>query len=237
MSMALMLSVPIVARCCRIPVRIASLSLPCFLHAPAVSPRIRPKRFMLCPFLRHQILRDQSFCASCRSQAVGHERQIVQPYSGGVEQSVPNGRSDGHNGRLARASRWNVFPVEENRLDFGHIAESRHAISCKTRIQDATVLEFNGFEERPAETLNNRANNLIAQTIRIDNGAAFERFGDLHDAHATGSTIDSNFSASCDITTLLKAAGDPKALTSMRFLLRPAEGFRSSFQNGAQARV
>src|SRR6266566_4719333 len=50
--MALIFKVPMAFRCCRMPERMAALSLDCFLHAlgprsPAASTRAKTKRFML----------------------------------------------------------------------------------------------------------------------------------------------------------------------------------------------
>src|ERR1700745_680894 len=52
MTMALIFKVPMAFRCCKIPERMAALSLACFLHAlgprsPAASTRAKTKRFML----------------------------------------------------------------------------------------------------------------------------------------------------------------------------------------------
>ena len=105
------------------------------------------------------------------------------------------------------------------------------------RILDAAVFEFDGFEERAAQTLNHRADDLIAQSIGIDDGATFECFHQANDAHGAGCAVDGHFCAGGNVAALFEASCETEALPFLRFLSRPAEGFRSGIQHAAQTRV
>src|SRR5204862_1710733 len=99
-----------------------------------------------------------------------------------------------HDGCLASSGGGNVFAIEQDGLDFGNIAEARHAVACEVRILYPAVFEFDSFEECAAQPLNHRSDHLVAQTIRVDDGAAFERFNQTHDAHRAGGLVHRHFS-------------------------------------------
>src|SRR2546425_13178875 len=105
------------------------------------------------------------------------------------------------------------------------------------RVLDAAVFKFDGLEERSTQPLNHRASHLVAQAIRIDDGAAFERFDQSRDAHDARSLFHRYFREGRYVTALLKTAGDSESLSLLRFLARPAEGFRRSFQHSAHAGI
>src|SRR5260370_38644578 len=92
--------------------------------------------------------------------AIRSERQAVEADAGSVENGVANGRRDAQHGRLTSACGWNVFPVDQDGFNFGHIAEARHAIAREVRIRNSAILEFDRFEKPPAHPLNNCANRL-----------------------------------------------------------------------------
>src|SRR5260370_32144083 len=104
-----------------------------------------------------------------------------------------------------------MFAMEGEGLGFGDMGEARDAVARETRIGDAAVFELDGFEERAAEALNICADDLIAQAIGIDDGAAFERGYEANDADGAGLFVDSNFRAGCHITSLFIATGDSEA--------------------------
>jgi len=54
------------------------------------------------------------------------------------------------------------------------------------------MIKLDGFEERAAETLDIRADDLVAQAVGIDDGAAFES-GDRRTTRTLPSGVDSNF--------------------------------------------
>src|SRR5436309_2500375 len=61
------------------------------------------------------------------------------------------------------------------------IAETRHTVIGKMRIQNSSVLEVNGFEQSAASGLYHCAFDLITQAIRVDDRAALEGFHHAHD--------------------------------------------------------
>src|SRR6266700_7889458 len=105
------------------------------------------------------------------------------------------------------------------------------------RVLDSAVFKLDGFEERATQPLNDGSDHLVAQTIRVDNGAAFERLDNSHDAHCPGSAVDRDLGAGGNVAALLVARRDTEALTHLRFLARPAKRFRGGFEHGAQPRV
>src|SRR5207249_5167867 len=113
---------------------------------------------------------------------------------------------------LAGPCRRDVLAIQQNRFDFRDVAESRQAISCEMRILNAAVFEFDGLEERPSQPLNHRANDLVAQTIRIDNRAAFERLDQAYHTHRSRSLVHHYFGERCDVTALLVTARDSESL-------------------------
>src|SRR6266849_5168606 len=144
-SMAVILRVPTAMRCCMIPVRMASLSLGCFLHPPptksaAASPKAKAIRFMRESFPNpggrfiSSILR--------RPKPVGNHWQIVEANASGIKDGIADGRRHSHDGSFARARRRKIFPVQQYRLDFRHVAEPRHAIAGEMRVLDAAVFKF-----------------------------------------------------------------------------------------------
>src|ERR1700694_3449935 len=130
--------------------------------------------------------------ASSFLKAVGDEGQRVQAGAAGVKDGVTDGRSDSHDGRFAGPCWSDVFTVEENSFDFGDIAEPRNAIARETWVGDTTVSEFDGFKECAAEALNTCADDLVAQTVGIDDSAAFEGGDKGQDSERTGIFVDSD---------------------------------------------
>src|SRR5258708_33484261 len=102
--------------------------------------------------------------------AVRSQRQAVEADAGGVEDSVADGRRDSQHGRLTSACGWNIFPVNQARFNFGHIAEAPNTITREVRICNSAILEFDRFEKRLAHPLNNCGHHLIPQTVALDDG-------------------------------------------------------------------
>src|SRR5882724_2008580 len=183
-------------------------------------------------------LSDGSLLSSCGLysswQPIWNHRQIVEANAGGVEDGVTDGRRHGHDGRFSGTGRRQIFAIKQDGFDFRNIAESRYAIVREMRILDAAVFEFDGFEERAAQTLNHRADDLVAQSVGIDDGAAFECFHQANDAHGAGYAVDGYFRTGDHVAAFLVATRKTAAFAPWNFLLRiPAEGFRSGVQDGA----
>src|SRR6266446_10843875 len=102
------------------------------------------------------------------------------------------------------------------------------------RVLDAAVFKLDGFEERATQPLNDGSDHLVAQTIRVDDGAAFERLDNSHDAHCPGSAVDRHFGTRSHVAALLVATSKTESLPVLRFLARPAKRFRRGFEHGAQ---
>ena len=105
------------------------------------------------------------------------------------------------------------------------------------RVLDVPILEFDGFEERSAQPLNDRAYHLIAQPIGIDDRSAFERFDGAHNAHTAGCAVHRNFGARGHVAPFLGATSQAEPLSLLRFLPRPAAGFCGSFQYSTHPHV
>src|ERR1700756_4750535 len=153
-----------------------------------------------------------------------------------MEDGVADGGCHSHYRRFAGACWSDVFAIEKDGLDVGDVAEARDAVAGEMRIGDAAVLKFDGFKERAAETLNVRADDLIAEAVGIDDGAAFESGDQAHDANCSRVFVHGDFGAGGYVTSLFVSGGDAEA--AIFFLrLRPAECFRGSFQDGTEPGV
>src|SRR6476660_9130025 len=146
------------------------------------------------------------------SQSVRNHRQILETNAGSVEDGVADGRRNGHDGRFAGTGGRQILPIEQDGFDFGDILESRHAIAREMRILDAAVFEFDGFEERTAQPLNHRADDLVPQSVGIYDGAALECFDQANDAHGTGRAVGGYFGTTGNVAALFKAGGETEAL-------------------------
>src|SRR5712672_1285287 len=161
---------------------------------------------------------------------------MVQALLGGVEDGVANGWGNRHYRRFAGSGGSDVFAIDKDSLDFGDVAEARDAIPGEARISDAAMVEFDGFEERAAEALDIRADDLIAQPIGIDDGTAFERGDQAHYAHAVCAIVDGDLGARRYVTSLLVSSSDAEA-ASCCFCARPAETLCRRFEDGAETGV
>src|SRR5712691_1541881 len=198
------------------------------------------------PGCEHKMLHARILCNSTETvhsvilrglKSIGNHWQIVETNAGGVKNGIADGRRHGHDRRLAGAGGRNIFTIQQDGFDFRHVAEARHAIARETRILDAPVFKFDGFKERPAEPLNHRANHLVAQSIRVDDSAALERFDKPDYADSARLLAYHNFRAGRHVTALLIAAREPESLPFLRFLAWPAKGLRRSLQHRAEAGI
>jgi len=152
MSMALIFRVPTAVRCCMMPGANGVVVARLFLHPPtsksvAVSPKAKRMRFMreFFPIRRRRFIR---FILRWR-KSVGNHRQIVErmpvaskialPMAGPQPDRASPAPAEGRSLRSSRVAR------------FLQVAEPRHAIAGETRIIDAAVFKFDGFEERSAK--------------------------------------------------------------------------------------
>src|SRR5260370_12347922 len=118
---------------------------------------------------------------------------MVEANAGGVKDGIADGGGYGHDRSLAGARGRKILAVKQDRFDFRHVAEPRHGIAGETPILDAAVFKFDGFEESAAQPLNHRAYHLVAQTSRVYDGAAFERFDQSHNANGARFLIHGYF--------------------------------------------
>jgi len=84
------------------------------------------------------------------------------------------------------------------------------------------------IESALASAWNHRADHLVAQTIRVYDGAAFERLHHARNAHCSRSLIHCYFGKGCHIAALLVAARDSESLPLLRFLARQPNDFALS---------
>src|SRR5580700_8240862 len=89
-----------------------------------------------------------------RGQTVRNQRQSSKPDSSGVEDGVADRWGYPHDRCFAGTCRWKILAIQEDSFDIRDVPETRNAIARKTRIRNAAILEFDGFEKRPAQSLN-----------------------------------------------------------------------------------
>src|SRR5262249_52362141 len=114
------------------------------------------------------------------------------------------------------------------------VAEARRAVTRKARVENLAVLEINRFEQRAADALDDRAFDLIPQSVGVDDGAAFKGRHDAHELHLAAGAVHGDLGAVGHVTGFLEAAGDPEAMIRRGFRFAPTESFRRRFQHGAQ---
>src|SRR5262249_59939289 len=156
---------------------------------------------------------------------LGSEGHRAMAHPGCVEKGVAHGGRDGHDGSFACASGGNVFAIKEDSFDLRQVAKTRNAIRCEARIFDAAVFELNRFKEGSAESLNVCADDLVAETIGIDNRAAFKRGDQPNDLKLFGFGVADDFGAGGDVTSLFIARRDAEPLAFFAFFRRPSELF------------
>lgn len=66
-------------------------------------------------------------------------------------EGVADGGGDGDDGGFAGADGGDAGGLDQDGFDVGHIAEARHAILGKARVEDFAVLEFDLLEEGAAD--------------------------------------------------------------------------------------
>src|SRR6201993_2895352 len=80
-------------------------------------------------------------------QTIRNQWQGTQPHSGGIEDSIRDGRSQPDHGTFTCPRRGKVFAVEQDSLKRGNIAKAWHAIFRHPAVQNLSVLELNRLEE------------------------------------------------------------------------------------------
>ena len=80
-------------------------------------------------------------------------------------------------------------------------------------VQDLAVGEADRLEQRAAESLDDRAFDLIAQAVRVDDRSALEDRDDARDGEAAGRRRD--LGSGGDIAALLCAAGNAERATRL----------------------
>ena len=132
-----------------------------------------------------------------------------------------------------------VDPISRQGYAFDprNVAKTWHAILRKTRIADTAVFKLDGFKQCATQSHDICADDLVAQAVRIDDGAAFERGDDAHHADVARVLLDGDFRAGCHVAIFFHTTADPESLSRLRFLSRPARRFCGAFKNGAQSRI
>src|SRR5260370_21615585 len=93
------------------------------------------------------------------------------------------------------------------------------------------------FEHGAADPLHDRARDLIAQAVRIDDSAAIKSLHHTCDADFSTARIDGNLGACRQVTALLESAGDAEPAFRRCRLLAPAEALVRRFKRRPQANV
>src|SRR5204863_2086876 len=143
----------------------------------------------------------------CCWYPVRHHRQAAQPHTGRSKYRVPNRRRQAHNRGLSSASRRQIFAVDQHDFDQRSVSESWNTILCKVRVQNASIVEADGFKERATNRLHDCALNLITQTIRVNYCSALERLNYTADLDVACGAIDLHLGARAEIPAFLEAAG------------------------------
>src|SRR5687768_12583953 len=113
-------------------------------------------------------------CPALNLQPIRDKRKRIQLLTCSMMDGIAYSRSDAQDGRLPCSERRNVFTVQHDSLQQGHIAETRHAVSRKARIQNFSILEVNPLKQRPSHTLDDRALDLVFEMFGVDDRATFE---------------------------------------------------------------
>src|SRR5579864_2021046 len=123
--------------------------------------------------------------------ALAGERHLANSGAGGVENGVPDRRSDDRDRGLAGARRPNTGPIDEHALDHRNRESQRQrVIGPPVDRGHVSVVPRDLLAERPAQTLQRAPFNLIRQAIRIADGATVLGDDDPRDATASGGPVD-----------------------------------------------
>ena len=82
----------------------------------------------------------------------------------------------------------------------GRVAEPRDAIARKAGVGDPAVLEFDGLEERAADSHDHGAFDLVLEMVGVDDGAALECADGADDLHAAVGRVDGDLGAGGDVS-------------------------------------
>ena len=118
----------------------------------------------------------------------------------------------------------------------GHVGEARHAVLREVRVEDLAVLEVDRLEERAAEALDDRALDLVAQAVGVDDGAALEGGDDADDLDAAALPVDRDLGAGGDVAALLGAAGDAEAAARRGLRACPSRTCSAAASSTARSR-
>ena len=158
-----------------------------------------------------------------------------QPDANGTEYRICHGRCDSGERRFAGPHGRLIFAIDQDDFYLRHIAEAWYTIFRQVRVQNAAVLEMNGFKQRAAESLHDGPGNLIFESLWIHNRAAIKCLD--HAYHFDFFMIHRNFGASGDIAALLEAAGNSKTPTGGARPLSPSELVGRTLEHSAEAFV
>ncbi len=204
------------------------------------TPDIRPANL-----LHAKVLRPESFGATLVStdlsaaQAMpgvvavrdGDFIAVAAPSEGAAERAI-----------AAIHAEWKSKPQSSSKELFSYLkqnldSEDRPKANEKGSVANGLAAAAQRFEQRAAESHDVCADDLMAQSIGIDDGAAFERGDDANHANLFARLIDGDFGEGCQVAAFFKPAAHAEALSWLGFLLRPSEAFCGGFEDSTQARI
>src|SRR4029077_9084089 len=115
-----------------------------------------------------------------------------------------------------------------------NIAEPRQPIIREPPVENPSMFKFNRLKQRTAEGHDIGTFQLIAQTVRINDSAAFESGDHAHHLDIAGGPVHRDFDEGGDITALLKSTSHAEAVPRCS-PLSPSELLCSCFKNSTQA--
>jgi len=149
---------------------------------------------------------------------------------------VGDGWRDAKNGGFAGTDGGLVLAVDEKGVHGRNVAEAGDAIFGEAIVEDATVLELNGFEERSADTHDVGSDELIAKAVRIDDSAAVEGRKDALKFELACGGVQRNFHEGGHVAEFFVAATDTKGVIGGAGIV-PSKSLGTLFEDSAKAIV
>src|SRR5579872_6679076 len=123
-------------------------------------------------------------------QSVRNQGQCAQPHADRIKDGIRNRRSQADHRTLARAHGGNIFAIKQHSLERRNVAESWHAISRQSAVENLSIFKLDGFEKCTTQSLHIRPFDLIAQVVGIHDRTALEGGNHANDFYVTRFTID-----------------------------------------------
>jgi hypothetical protein len=136
---------------------------------------------------------------------------VGEAYPRSGKDCVANRWSQANEACFASARRRQFLAVNEHDLNLRRVPEPGNAVLRKVWVQYPAIGKEDSLEECAADALNNGACELIAQAVRIHDGAALPGLNDTADSHSLGGGINLHLGTCGDIASFVHTAGDAKA--------------------------